>query len=48
MHQRMHVPFARIYIPLSPKKNETLAWGGGGGGGGKITNFPGRWAPLYL
>ena len=24
MHQRMHVPFARIYIPLSPKKNETL------------------------
>ena len=24
MHQCMHVPFARIYIPLSPKKNETL------------------------
>ena len=24
MHQRIQVPFARIYIPLSTKKNETL------------------------
>ena len=33
MHQCMHVPFARIYIPLSQKKNETL------GGGLKLQIF---------
>ena len=34
MHQRMHVPFARIYIPLPQRKMKPWPEGGGGGGGG--------------